>query len=401
MNKYHLSLIVSILLLATACINEETSVPVDPQEEKIPILLNIQSVNGMQNSSRALISGIENLQTACTSETDGGEGQEIAIWGDCILGSGAEQVLQKDIFKGTSLFYKDITSGNPHSYWNYSDGIERYWSRGGFYKFRAYYPKAGTEVFASSNASTFVINYNTATQQDDLLVAYNEVDASNPATDLTQPVHLKLRHALAAIKFKFRFEQGYADSDQLTSCWLENTVNDTEGFYNLGLLIFGNETNSDDISWSASYRPIIGEKMFYWESDGLPIESSETETTQCPTAYTTPDGYITKEGTNYTNNDGFLLILPQTSKGKTKLCFTTAASNKNIPYSITIPTKTGTSLQTWLENNYANAKNSEGEDFVPGYRYTYTIVITKTNCYMTLSIAPWDRYESSHSITFD
>lgn len=381
---------------ATACSNDDDTLDVPTGTTDIPIRLSVASVEGMKNT-RALIESETDLQTSCKPTANGGEGETIGVWGDCIIGSGNEQITQKDIFKGTYLAYDASIGSNPHSDWNYEGG-DRYWSKGGFYKFRAYYPSNSVDVMSQSSASTFVVNYNTALQQYDLLVAYNEVDAGAPDVDLTQPVPLKMRHALSALKFKFEFEEGYADSDKLTACWLENTASGTNGFYNLGLLIYGNEASAEDITWTPSYRPIIGEKMYLWKSSGLPIVSNTTATTQSPTAYTTPSGYTTTEGAAYTGNDGFLLILPQTSKGKTDLCFTTEGGG-NTPYTIGIPAVTGTSLQTWMTSGFTDATNASGTDFVPGYRYTYTVVITKTDLYMTLSIAPWDKYDSSFSIT--
>ena len=364
------------LLLATVCACTESNVPETALPEAgVPIRWHVESDEGMMDS-RAMIEGgngksaDEVLQEACTP---GLGGQSIGIWADL---DGGESTLY-NIFADVELIYQDKEGGNPDSYWNYP-GEPLIWENYGVYRFRAYYPRSIKDyVLSTSNATTFVIEeYNTASMQEDVLVAYKRVNTT--FDNLYIPVELNMQHALSALQFRFRFSKGYEDTDHLTSFWLQNGA--TRDFANVGLLIYGTADNPNQINWQEAYQPLASQRMYYWENSGLLFDSHTGSTDTVAVAYM-PAG--TTAGQEYTRNNGNILIIPQTSDGTVNLCFTTR-NGGNTVYRVPIPKETGTGINR--------------SQFLPGYRYVYTITITETNLRVDLSIAPWNLLKSSFAI---
>ncbi len=360
---------------------------------------NVDSVEGLR-ATKSLINSYDALVDACKPEGDGGDGGSISVWADYTI----ENETTKNVFEGTSIIYQDKVGGNPHSSWNYK-GNDIYWSLGGQYKFRAYYPTDaddngandtdGIQLGDGCNATVFQMNYNTMMTQKDLLVAYNTIDTRS--WNLSHPVPLNFRHALSALQFRFQLinipGQEYLDSDYLTSVWIENIVDESEKpFTSIGGLVYGNEGegNEEKLGWTENKWRNPGDKLYEWVNDGVLMENRQeggtVETTQA-VAYTATG---TTEGHMFTDNDGFLLVIPQRSEGNVKLFFTTSHGG-DTEYSITIPKITGTDL---------NGPSETGEYFIPGYRYIYTISITKTDIRLLLTIKPWNKLDSSYSYNF-
>ena len=108
-------------------------------------------------------------------------------------------------------------------------------------------------------------------------------------------------------------------------------------------------------------------------------------------------GHSDDKGLEFTKQDGWLVIIPQVSRGKLKLCFTTKTGGDAV-FSVSVPKVTGTSLELYEKGK--DARLPSGTDFVPGWRYTYTISISKTDASMNLSISQWNRLDSSFDIKF-
>ena len=360
---------------------------------------NVDSVEGLR-ATKSLINSYDALVDACKPEGDGGDGGSISVWADYTI----ENETTKNVFEGTSIIYQDKVGGNPHSSWNYK-GNDIYWSLGGQYKFRAYYPTDaddngandtdGIQLGDGCNATVFQMNYNTMMTQKDLLVAYNTIDTRS--WNLSHPVPLNFRHALSALQFRFQLinipGQEYLDSDYLTSVWIENIVDESEKpFTSIGGLVYGNEGegNEEKLGWTENKWRNPGDKLYEWVNDGVLMENRQeggtVETTQA-VAYTATG---TTEGQMFTDNDSFLLVIPQRSEGNVKLFFTTSHGG-DTEYSITIPKITGTDQ---------NGPSGTGEYFIPGYRYIYTISITKTDIRLLLTIKPWNKLDSSYSYNF-
>lgn len=365
------------------------------------ICFNVASVEN--STSRSLIesgakpeSGTDHsLQTACTP-TEGG--RNIGVWADYSLTQtdGSELVFS-DIFKNTSIAYqkRNDGNGNPINDWNYS-GDPLFWQIGGLYKFRAFYPQEEMREYitTASSATSFQIAYSTYQLQEDLLVAYNRVNTATldilhhpkgSTFDLHTPVPLQFAHAMAAIMLQFKYKENHTDNDVLTSCWLENTKQDEpERFASTGVLAYGNSTTEEAIDWHPDFRESVGEKIYYWQPNaGIPFSNLSSGT-----AYT---GQAT-EGSLYTKNDGYLLVIPQEYKGGLRLCFTTQQGGNTV-FEVLLPEATGTDKD-------GNAVTTPPYYFAAGKRYIYTIALTKTNLDVNLSIADWNVCKTSDEIIF-
>lgn len=376
-------------LWLSACNEGGEETPCPPTSGTV-IRWNVAGVDAPHEKTRSLV-GPERpdrdwatLEEACTP-LPGGEGKAVGIWADhTYRNTAGEEQTSKDIFEGTRLIYKTKTDGNPHSNWNY-EGKDLYWLPGS-YKFRAYFPQKLTDyVVSTSNATAFAIGYPTYEVQEDMVVAYQEVDTTDPQTDLGRPVVLNFKHTLAALRF--RFQADYTNSDRLTSCWLQNTEAPTDdfGFSTGGFLTYGTETNKEQLTWSYGYRPPVTESIYKWSNEGVDFSTDNAAQQRiAATAYTAAG---TTEGTLYTQNKGWLLILPQPSPGTLQLCFTTRNGGEAV-YRITLPEIT--------------QQNDESVSYAyeAGKRYTYTVTISKTKFDLALSVADWNERNSSHEIIF-
>ena len=245
------------LLAATAwgCNDPDRTDGPAPAAGNSPIRWDVASVTSPGTPSRSLVGPAPEegqtpdwitLEQACTPTAAGGKGLAIGIWADYTYEDlQGDEITIKNLFSGTRLIYANKTNGNPYSYWNY-EGEDLYWYIGGRYKFRAFFPqKISENVISSTSATTFVIEYPTHNLQEDLLLAYNAVDTTNPQVDLSKPVGLHFSHGLAAIRFIIK--ANFATEDKLTSCYFQNA--DTRDFATSGMLAYGSETETKSISW--------------------------------------------------------------------------------------------------------------------------------------------------------
>lgn len=401
MNRYHnivLPLLSLTLLVAVSCHKQEKPQP----EQDGQVRWDVSGVEGF--STKALINNAYDIQTACTPESEGGKGQTIGIWADYDITIDGTPYTVENVFKGTLLIYNP-SSDETDTKWEYM-GDPAYWVAGGKYIFRAYYPSGEVSVLeSSSSAKAFVVESNTVSTQRDLLLAFNSFDtvtgeyADGSTGNMSNPVPFFFRHAMAAVKVCFRFEDGFYSEDAITSCWFENSVNND--FAITGMMTYGDGVNLEEgkIQWIKSYSPASGLQYYLWKHpDGVPF-SSDAESSEIATAYSVFSAGDT--GEKFTGQDGFLIIIPQPSTGNQRICFTTQ-NGGNAVFRIAIPKKTGTSNANYLANpdNPSTHKTVDGCDFIPGWRYTYTIVITKTDAKILLGIAPWNKLDSSFSISF-
>lgn len=400
MNRYHnivLPLLSLTLLVAVSCHKQEKPQP----EQDGQVRWDVSGVEGF--STKALINNAYDIQTACTPKPNGG-GQTIGIWADYDITIDGTPYTVENVFKGTRLIYNP-SSDETDTKWEYM-GDPAYWVAGGKYIFRAYYPSGEVSVMeSSSSAKAFVVESNTVSTQRDLLLAFNSFDtvtgkyADGSKGNMSNPVPFYFRHAMTAVKVCFRFEDGFYSEDAITSCWFENSVNDD--FAITGMMTYGDGVNLDEgkIQWIKSYSPASGLQYYLWKHPaGVPFSSS-AESSVTATAY--KDFSPGDTGEKFTGQDGFVMIIPQPSTGNQHICFTTR-NGGNAVFRIAIPKKTGTSNVKYLANpdDPSTHKDSEGCDFIPGWRYTYTIVITKTDAEILLGIAPWNKLDSSFSISF-
>ena len=391
----------SLLLFAVSCRKQEKPQP----EQDGQVRWDVRGVEGY--STKSLINNKVDIEKACTPESKGGKGQTIGIWADYDITIDGTQYTVENVFQGTLLIYNP-SSTETDTKWEYM-GDPAYWVAGGKYIFRAYYPSGEVSVLeSSSSAKAFVVESNTVSTQRDLLLAFNSFDthsglyADGTKGDMSKPVPFYFRHAMAAVKVCFRFEDGFYSEDAITSCWFENSANDD--FAITGMMTYGDGVNLEEgkIQWIKSYSPASGLQYYLWKHpDGVTFRSASGSEPVVATAYSVFSESEGDTGEKFTGQDGFVMIIPQPSTGNQRICFTTR-SGGNAVFRITIPKKTGTSNEKYLANPDAplTHKDSEGCDFIPGWRYTYTIVITKTDAQIVLGIAPWNKLDSSFNISF-
>ena len=369
------------------------------------------SVTGVkQLQGKSIIEDISGLKAACTPTISGSTityKESVGIWADMdYLG-----VTKENLLPNVQLAYYSKDSGNDEG-WNYNFGKdEEYWNMGAVYRFRAYYPQQALAalgndgIMENSSAKTFMVNYNTLQMQEDLLVDYIEVD-TKIWPDLSKPLEVELKHAMSALRFKIQFkynsEDQYYDSDYLTSCWFTNTDND--GFKTIGIMAYGVTEggiyNADKIVWYPQYATPKGDKFYRWENDGLHFWNEQTGSSaqykpdsEChpAIAYSVAPG-AGQAGKNFSGSNGWLMIIPQESNGDVQFCFTTRTGGSDNVYSVPLPEITGTS-------NAAKGPDPNGREWIPGYRYTYTISITKSDLeVLKVDIAPCNKYDSSNDI---
>lgn len=355
-------MMLSGFILSLSCTRTENPGRVMTDNENLPIKWDVQISEEFRTiPSKALVEDYYALRNACTS-TEEHSAEKIGIFGSYIL-DGNRTV----VFEDTDLWWWNKEDGNPFddsigepSMWNY-DGEDVYWVEGATYTFKAYFPKSKVVLEPGSNSELLLTVYDSQSSQFDLMTTGKTTDSTGE-----NPVPLIFRHTLAALKFNFKFKSE-GITDNLTELWLENIAEN--GLYTRATLNFG-----DDINWPRSTPDPIGSRMYLWKpSSPLQIRSDEYVA-----AYST--SAISGVGNQYTENGGWLLVIPQSCQGPEtlNLCFRTSTGGE-ATYRVGLPVM----------------------EFLPGKRYTFNINISSTQIDLELGIADWNERESSHEIDFN
>lgn len=335
----------------------------EEMQDKVPIEWNIYTVDNNDNQphTRALLEGYTDLRDLCTA-TESAPAEKIGLFGTYEL-EGSEV----SVFDNADLWWWEKENGNPFndvigdkSHWNY-DGDERYWVDGATYSFRAYFPKSKVTLEPGSGSHNLLAVYDSQLSQYDLLVASKSLPARSE-----NPVLLQFEHALAAIRFTFKFADEDV-TDNLTACWLENVKE--EGFYTSSTINF-----AGSVLWPKSTANPVGSQMYYWyPSDPLQITGQSSVT-----AYSTAATVV--NGSQYTHNDGWLLVIPQKCPGPEtlQLCFRTS-TGADVVYRVGLP----------------------AVELLSGNRYTFNVKISSTEIELKLKIADWNERDSSYEIDFN
>ena len=311
--------------------------------------------------TRALVDDYSSLKNACT-QTEYREAEKIGLLGKFTL-VGSSSI----VFDNVDLWWWLKEDGNPYidqegdnSCWNYP-GTNVYWTDNAEYTFKAYYPKSKVQLQPGSNADKLLAVYDTETSQYDFMLANKKLGAYEE-----NPITLTMQHALAALKFDFQFVDDDV-TDELLACWLEN--HDDDGFYTSSTLNYSN-----GIVWPKSTATSVGTAVYYWEPYVPLVITGDSPAEAYSTAAATGRGQI------YTENSGWLLVIPQSSDvaGCLKLCFRTSTGGNTI-YRVDLP----------------------AYEFLAGNRYTYHIKMTSTNIEVGLTIASWNERKSSYEIDFN
>lgn len=347
-----------------------------PLVENNYITWNVVSTD--MQSGRALIINDDMLKSACST----GE-KSIGIWSAYEHeGVTTYNVLGNDN-GDVSLIYDKDTNWDNYRWWTYGETAAE-WVIGAKYTFKAYYPKHVVNEISSSDESTFVFDYNTERHQEDLMTAYAYVDTQDTAFNQNFPVQLKMLHTLSAMRFQFSFINAdnttYEDNDALTAFWFENTL-PGRGIATTGVLAFGTVDENgvmdgEHIHWyNEDYpepsTPTKERRIFEWQDNsGVNFNSTTTER-NVATAYSTDfDG-----NQKYAVNDGWVLIIPQTTDGTVKLCFKLKTTGDDV-HRIALP----------------------AAKYDAGMRYTYDIRFGQTSVNLVLKIADWNELKSTQNI---
>ena len=344
-----------LLLTFMACSENEAPTE-EPLPEKKAISWQVESDTVMQ--SRVLVDNSV-LQKACTPLADG-TNETIGVWGDYTVNSGGQNVTVQE-FIATPLTY--VPNSNS---WEYP-GEAKYWTSFSVYDFRACYPqKLMTTLMTQMDATMFQGGpINTSTLQEDILVAAKQVNTRT--ANLSVPVRLDMQHIFAAIKFKVKAASGFtpASGEGVTSCWLQNKNNATNLFSPSGYLVHsGNaEPKIEWLPYESSVAP-----MYKWEHElGISFQSENT-------LYTYNGGAV---GEEYTQNSGWVLIVPQSvQEGTLQFCYTLKKAGSQV-FSVNIPAIT----------------------YEHGKQYTYMLEIRGSEADITLTVKPWNQQDSSYDIT--
>ena len=353
----HTYILLTASLIFAGCAQEtEYPFPEPLPASSYPISWNIKQ-------TRALVDN-NVLKESCREKADG-TNESIGVWGQYTMNqNGQNRTIQE--FVATPLNYGvKEDENNALDHWYYPGDL-RYWQTPAVYDFRACYPQElMTTLMTQMDATMFQGGpINTSTLQEDILVAAIQIDTRR--TNLSEPVPLNMKHIFAAIKFKVKAVDGFvpATGEGVTSCWLQNKTNATNLFSPSGYLVHSGNA-SPDITWhpyESSAAP-----MYKWKHQGLKFDKENT-------LYTSNNGL---EGEQYTHNNGWLFVVPQTVKeGTLQFCYTLKNSGEQI-FPVNIPAIT----------------------YEEGKQYTYMLEIRGSTVDVTLNIAPWNNLESSYDIT--
>ena len=363
---YQTSIIAMLLLLGLSACSSKEDIPQPeplPEQTEIPIRWNVQSE--ALSDGRALIENDAALQTACTPSIGG---KAIGIWSAYVLGNEEkEQVLGSN--SDVSLTYRNGTTWDNWEGWTYGEDAA-FWKQGATYYFNAYFPKVGGLTEIGNTENSLVGKYNTITTQEDLLVEKVTVDTSAD-TFQGSPVLLEMKHALAAIRFQFQSIDNV--TMKLKSFALQNVTEEgiIKGLGTSGTLTYQGE----DVALSnwAVKTPLSSEKLYDWQHAGVEFSS---------TAITAYQKTGATSGISYTDNEGYVLIIPQEYDGKTKMIFETDKNTTPFEVVLPAPTEEGT------ENK-----------FLPGYRYNYLIKIAGKDVTLECVAQPWDLVETTNEFS--
>ncbi len=270
---------------------------------------------------------------------------------------------------------------------------------------------------------------------------------------LSDNIPLHFNHMLAAVQVRFKFS--YPDKDELIKCWFENS--EEGGIHTVGMLVFGmgsqdrpktypntltapeegltnelkqklNEkrwenNQKNKYAWSTYNTDIVGAPIYLWQVQGTTVggySGIEFTDKKAAIAYSANKDYYEISGDVWTkvyssdalslvpseqtfsSNKGWVLIIPQESSGKLKLCYSLSSAPENST-EIMIPVYTGTDENGNRDGDVVNGVTVAKEDcnhYLAGHRYIYTVEISETNVYTSVVVENWTELQSSTEIFF-
>lgn len=340
----------------------------DTTEESFPLKESSYRI-GMSVSTdvtRALISSSDRLQKACTPLDAGGDGEAISVWGDNIF-----EGVRETVFQETPLYYDETVGKNDEVNginWNYAD--EKKWVPGALYMFRAAFPTAEIQKYQSKNVNAeqlYLQNFNTQTSQVDMMVAATVIDTEANPEKMSIPVPLQFRHIMAGINFTVKWTADY--NEKITSCYLKN-VSEGKGLATVGNMVYTGYNNSNEaIEWNTQFK--IPTPIYEWKTDGVRLSISNEVV-----LYSKPNGVAIEKGELFTDNDGWLLVIPQKVIVNELIFYYTLETTGDHLYSVAIPPIT----------------------YTPGSLYKYVLELGGSDVSITLTIADWNERNATFNI---
>ncbi len=306
---------------------------------------------------------------------------------------------------------------------------DRPWGgKGSVYEFMALYPATlERDIYrglTESETESMSLSYNTHSRQDDVLVAYNEVNTKDPVTgepslfvdsggnrstvssgtggeyasesaakysfsnkfDLAKPVPLRFRHVMAAVRLHFHLDYYRSKPDQLLETWFENT--DEGGFHTIGTLLYGIGSRPDDavgdpgryrqkdnFTWNTYQTSYDDSEIYKWsvkQADGKYYSEEKISDDDVRATVMTESGGIRTYTTTIKVKGGDLVVV------------TTRDADNNV--SVAVPTLNGEKLTTLMfrSNKGVDGKWTEVVDFVPDATVDASGVISVTGYRVSL-----------------
>lgn len=258
-------------------------------------------------------------------------------------------------------------------------------------------------------------------------VTYSEdftKEGFSQAFDLRDPIPLFFRHTMAAVRLRVTFD--HDNTDELLSVEFFNAGND--GFHNVGLLVYGeastNQSNGfelsasslsgqdgpDSFNWVTYQSSYDSEPFYQWTVAGEQgVEFSRTTTgsgvvEKMAVPYYERKHWIQRtngsseleldgdpvtlsDGSLYSSNDGWVLIVPQHQPSNVWMRLRTKNMGERVVH---IPQLTGTNID--------GTPSPTGEYLVAAHKYTYTIVFRHTDLDVRINIAPWNEIKANVDI---
>ncbi len=291
-------ILVSLLFAVSACEKPEEFVPETPEPEA-PMIRFGPAASSLE--VKTLISdktedGYLSFEDACRDDAS-----HVLLYSEQLNKNGNSfyDIFNEDKAVATWICYSPDEEGTyswildtdrVDEYGNHVKVADRPWDQGSMYEFMALYP-ANLEPHIyrgekDSETESMALAYNTHSFQEDVLVAYNEVNTVDPITgkasifvdsggteadvtdcraktspysgesasvfsfdnkfDIYNPVPLRFQHVMAAIRLRFHLDYYREQPDQLLETWFEN-ISDG-GFHTIGTMLFGMGSREDDLA---------------------------------------------------------------------------------------------------------------------------------------------------------
>ncbi len=294
-------------------------------------------------------------------------GAPFGIYGAYSSSNGA--AVATNVFDHASAVKVEFTTVEGETDWFYSqassEGKKYYWKRNMYYRFRAYHPYDADINTGGSSADRISINYRTADDSSDLLVAFA---TRHPAEEGYGRVDMNFQHALSALRFRIAFDSSYTPADEVDTL----THFCVKGMEVAGNMVYSHSGDylTPEIRWIGD--AFDGETEFFASSTQR-IFGVKGYTPAGGSAVTPVDVYGTGSG------DNIVFAIPQTCSDSehtgTYVHFTTKLGG-HADHSVKLP------QQEWE----------------PGKIYTYNLLIKKASVDIVVTISEWKEVQSTVNI---